>query len=79
MNVIVKCPVCVEEETKSIVYENGGKCSTKTSVCFYDEEGEYHSHDPGIVTQNFRCSNGHKFSIKSAIPCPNIHCDYGKE
>lgn len=31
----------------------------KSADLYYDEEGEFHVHDPNIPTFRFRCSNGH--------------------
>jgi hypothetical protein len=44
---------------------------------YYDEDGQYHNHDPNWTTQGFRCSKGHNWQTSSQKPCPN--CLYGRE
>ena len=46
---------------------------------FYDEEGEYHRHDPNTRSFEYECSNGHIFKIRKPVECPNESCDYGKD
>ncbi len=66
----MKCPEC--DATR--VYDLGGR-STLIAFCPYYENGIYHSHDPNINSNMYRCSNGHMFEIKSYTRCPS--CDYG--
>jgi hypothetical protein len=76
----MKCPVCVEQGQRSKVFSNG---STKTLMGggepFWDEDGNYHRHDPNRVTSSFCCSTGHYFSETFYKACPNEDCDYGSE
>lgn len=61
----VKCPQCVKEGLKSIVYVGA---SSRTLMCiqeWYDEYGNYHYYDPNTTTTNYTCSNGHSWSMKS--------------
>lgn len=71
------CPKCKEEGKKSKVYSGGGRVTLMGSsgMCFWDENGVQHSHDPNTFTRNYRCSRGHEWTTKSKAPCPN--CDYG--
>ena len=70
------CPVCKENNEKSSVME--GMCMTTCMYCpsYYDEDGNYHSHDSNITTSEYHCSKGHSFSIKRTGTCPS--CDFGK-
>jgi hypothetical protein len=40
------------------------------SYSFYDENGEYHHHDPNKIITSLRCSNGHSFETSKTTPCP---------
>lgn len=75
----MKCPECVSSGQRSKLYNRG---STSTlmggGMPYYDEEGEYHAHDPNKVTTGWECSNGHSFFETHMRPCPNRTCEYGK-
>ena len=53
------------------------KPSSLVKEMFYDEEGDYHDHDPNTRSCFYTCSNGHQFWTKSKAPCPNTECDFG--
>lgn len=73
----MKCPQCVKEGKKSIVYPGSSSTTNMHWDPYYDEDGKYHSHDPNHHTKDYCCSKGHMW-IKSGLDrCPN--CDYGKE
>jgi len=75
----MKCPGCQLSGDTSKVYING---TTKTLMGwrpYYDEDGNYHSHDPNRATTGYSCSNGHEWSITSTPSCPNTECSYGDE
>lgn len=65
------CPECHEKHEKSKVYNMG---STSTLIGgggeYWDEEGEYHSHNPNTITTSYRCSKGHKWQIEKRRECP---------
>ena len=71
------CPVCKEKGLKSTLVP--GMCMTTCMYCppYYDESGNYHSHDSNITTSEYHCSNNHFFSIKRTGSCPS--CDFGKD
>ncbi len=75
----MKCPECVGSNQRSKVYSRG---STSTlmggGAPFYDEDGEYHAHDPNKITDGWQCSNGHSFAETRTRPCPSRKCEYGK-
>jgi hypothetical protein len=81
----MKCTECVKE----------GKLSTVTVLppprgihlihiryrhfVFYDPTGKKHDHYYKTHINNYRCSNGHIFSIKSNYPsCPTCGHDFDK-
>jgi hypothetical protein len=71
----MKCPKCVDENTPSKVYSDGGsKTLMGGGGPFWDEQDEYHVHDPNRVTREFHCSFGHIWSIAGLDPCPNEKC-----
>lgn len=70
----MKCLRCVEEGKTSKVYSEGGTSTLMTTSVFWDEEGNKHCHNPNINVSGYRCSNGHRFSIKSRAQCPEKSC-----
>lgn len=71
LEVLDKCPFCVEEGLKSILYPNGSSETLMGWKSYYDEEGLYHSHNPNITTTNYSCSNGHNYNIEIKYGCYN--------
>lgn len=74
----MKCRECVKEGQRSTLYSMG---ASKTLLGWkgphWDEEGKQHSHDPNRVTEGFKCSRGHQYSVVRKVRCPNPDCDYG--
>lgn len=69
------CQQCKKKEKKSNVYIGS---SYSTAMCvhsYYDENGEYHSHDPNIRSTSYSCSNNHSWVAKSSGSC---WCGWGK-
>jgi hypothetical protein len=58
-----KCPICEKEGKKSKVFERGCHSTLMASYAYYDEDGNYHYHDPNVTTCEYGCSNGHVFSV----------------
>lgn len=73
----MKCPTCVEQETKSCVYPGMGSVTMMGWQAYYDEDGMYHSHDPNWTTTGYRCSEGHYWQGIGQTACPN--CIFGRE
>jgi len=73
----MKCPTCVEEGEKSLVY-SGGRSMTCMGggAPYWDEDGEYHSHDPNTISTRYSCSRGHVWGKTSKISCPAPGCDW---
>lgn len=64
------CPTCKDSDQKSTVRHLWSYTTLLWSNPWYDDEGNYHSHDPNRTTSGFRCSNGHEIRIKGRSPCP---------
>jgi len=73
----MKCPVCEKENLKSRVYPGVSMRTLMYCTPYYDEDGNYHSHDSNTTTTNYSCSNGHQWSESSKGVCPS--CDFGKD
>lgn len=71
----VRCPQCVKEGLKSRVFPMGSQRTQMHYAPYYDEDGFYHHHDRNTITTNHRCSNEHRWMVKSkrACPAPNCH------
>lgn len=72
------CPECVESGDRSRVASLGGARNLMGYTPFYDEDGQYHQHDPNVLTSGYKCSNGHVFTRKSHSPCPTCGPDWMK-
>lgn len=72
----MKCPQCLEANRTSQVYPHGGTVTLLYCPPFYDESGLYHHHDSNRTTDQYSCSNGHEFSVKSAMSCPAPGCTW---
>jgi len=74
----MKCPKCVELGLKSTLTVGPSMSTAAYSQPFYDEEGRYHKHSSNTTIKKYKCSNGHKFKIKSKPACPQYpkHCNH---
>jgi len=68
------CPGCVEEGLKSTVSHETRAHYLMAWRPYWDEEGDYHVHDPNSHASWFRCSNGHVWPIPNL--CPAEDCDF---
>ena len=66
----MKCPECVKEGKRSRVFVGGSFTTLMGFYPYYDDDGEYHSHDPNKKTTQFSCGNGHVWSKSHYTPCP---------
>lgn len=73
------CQKCKEQGLKSHVYGGIGSITCVHYTPFYDEDGQYHSHDGNTRTSSFRCSNGHEWTEYSTGFCPAPDCDWNKD
>jgi len=72
------CKECKKEGLKSTIYiASGGITTLMGDSRYYDEEGNYHHHDPNKTSARHWCSNGHEWYVTSQTKCPS--CDYGKK
>ena len=66
------CATCKAEGQTSTVIGTG--VSTTTAMYyqpFYDERGVYHSHDHNVISIDYRCSRGHRWTETAPLPrCP---------
>lgn len=58
----MKCPECVEQGEKSFVSVGSSWTTCMGVSSYYDEDGNYHHHDPNYTTIGYRCSRGHEWS-----------------
>jgi hypothetical protein len=72
----MRCPQCKEESKKSVVYPGLSTTTLMGWFPYYDEEGNYHNHDPNIHTTAYRCSNEHRWIIKEQLGCTTPNCTY---
>ena len=72
----MKCPHCVAEEKKSLVYCGGSSITLAYYSPFYDEDGVYHRHDENTINTAYWCSRGHQWSANSKYPCPALNCEW---
>lgn len=72
------CPKCKEEGRKSTITSCGCTSTLMGWSPYYDEEGNYHSHDPNGLREQAYCSNKHKLDIRRLRPCRVETCTYGK-
>jgi hypothetical protein len=71
----MKCQQCVSEGKKSKVFIDGTFATAMSFNKYYDEDGEFHSHDPNRYTTSYHCSNGHHWDLTDYRPCPNPNCE----
>ena len=64
------CPECEANGLKSRVYSNGGSRTLMGFRTYYDEDGEYHIHDPNHFGESYDCSEGHSFVRITRNQCP---------
>lgn len=74
----LKCPQCIESGQRSKVYDQGGSTWAMGWSPYYDEDGQYHAHNPNSVQVAYKCTNDHTFQRVYEKPCPNENCEYGK-
>ena len=63
------CSQCKKEGKKSKVYPGVGMVTAMYCPPFYDEDGRFHNHDGNITTQEYACSNGHKWAAEVSSSC----------
>ena len=56
------CPECRSAGLKSQVYLGMRERSAMSVAPYWDEDGQYHSHNLSSSTTQYSCSNGHRWS-----------------
>lgn len=72
----MKCLECIRLGKKSTVTPHECSVTLAYYTPYYDEEGIYHHHDKNTHTQQFTCSNNHRWETKSHGICS---CGWGKD
>lgn len=67
----MRCPECVSVGVRSTVTPGLMTTTLMWSPPFYDEDGQYHDHDPNKRVSHFTCSNGHAWSETRLQKCPS--------
>lgn len=76
----MKCSDCVKEGKASKLYPPTGDFSTAMgSHPYYDEKGRYHRHDPNLHSEEWSCSNGHRWVESSIDACPVKKCEWNNQ
>jgi hypothetical protein len=74
------CEECRKQGLKSKVFIGMQTCTAMYSDSYYDEDGNYHFHDPNITTTVYSCSNDHTWTVKtSGRRCPVSDCEWNKD
>ena len=77
--VLMICPECKEQGLKSKVFQDQSRTTLICAETFWDEEGEYHIHDPNVTTTEYHCSNEHHRELESVTKlCPACGEDWMK-
>ena len=59
------CNYCKNEGLRSKVYIGTVSVTTMGWQPYYDEDGNFVSEDPNIMTQEYSCSNKHCWEVKT--------------
>lgn len=65
----MKCPECKKLNQKSVVKQGPTISTAMGNIPFYDEDGNYHSHDRNTHKTKYECTAGHKFEITIRKEC----------
>ncbi len=64
------CEKCKDRGPESQARQGMSYTTAMCSDTYYDEKGKRHYHDPNKSTTEYRCSNGHTWTIVSGpTPC----------
>jgi hypothetical protein len=58
------CEICEKEGTQYKVFVGATSRTLVAWQPFFDEEGNFHNHDPNFNATYYTCSNGHSWSEK---------------
>lgn len=72
------CPICKVIGLKSTLRNTGEMTTCMAYFPFYDEDGNYHRHNSNDISNDYFCSNGHRFYIITKENCPQENCHWNK-
>ena len=74
----MRCELCEKEGRTSQLNISPGSVREKDGKkeTYWDENEVYHNHSNDIIRTSLWCSNGHRGTIVSGVPCPG--CDFGR-
>jgi hypothetical protein len=72
----MKCHQCESAGLRSTVRQLASYSTLLMAEHWYDEDGNFHYHDPNVTTTEYRCSNGHMWPVHSAPTCRAPGCDF---
>lgn len=66
-----KCEECEKEGKKpERIYPGSTSVTDMGYAPYWDNEGNYHEHDPNVRVTGFSCSNEHRWTQNTDKPCP---------
>lgn len=68
------CQECADSDQRSRVDLVSTVVTEWPVAIFWDEDGKKHGHNPNLLTETFRCSNGHEWQSVGFGRCAN--CDW---
>ncbi|PWU07235.1 MAG: hypothetical protein C5B43_00645 [Verrucomicrobia bacterium] len=74
----MKCPECIKEGKKSTLNIGGMSVTAAGYRNYYDEDGDYHHHDPNKHKTYYSCSNGHIFYKEYYTPCNSCNFNHSE-
>lgn len=66
----MKCPECIKQGLRSTVRNLGSMKTLMSFEPWYDEDGNYHSHDGNRIQTGYKCANDHVWSTETYDKCP---------
>lgn len=73
------CPTCKKLGQKSTITSQGNSSKCMSYFPYWDERGDYHSHNPNIITTIYKCSHKHTWSEQHLASCPQSKCDWNNQ
>lgn len=67
----MRCPRCQAVGERSRVQMFPGRRAEVLADMSYDEDGDYHFHDPNVTLFSWRCSLGHVGTAETMQACPS--------
>jgi len=70
------CKKCESENRKSTISIRNCPVTDLVIDQYYDQDGEYHIHDPNRIISALICSNGHVWDEEIPNNCPAFGCNW---